>query len=199
MPANDATYDIPLDTVVSHSPIARIASRQNGGNRDASSEETAAEKSGGLFHRGLQGRRLRKIDSKGQPRPFTPGEDEESTTLNRMGRLYYKILHFSVITRYLIYVSPLALAIAIPIIIGATVAQEAYIGKVRIVWFFTWIEIGKAIWIAGVVSSANNNTFSMAWTMGFQDRCAFPPKTLRVSHGYCQRRCPQICTAYCSS
>lgn len=72
------------------------------------------------------------------------GYDGEEDTLNRMGRIYNKILNFSIITRYFVYVSPLALCIAIPIIIGATSAPHAKIGGVPIVWFFTWVEIGKS-------------------------------------------------------
>lgn len=71
------------------------------------------------------------------------GYDGEEDTLNRMGRIYNKILNFSIVTRYFVYVSPLALCIAVPIIVGATAAPHAKIGGVPIVWFFTWIEIGE--------------------------------------------------------
>lgn len=70
-------------------------------------------------------------------------EEDADGTLTRMGRIYAKIVNFSVITRYFIYVLPLALLLAIPIIVGATAARKAEIGGVRIVWLFTWIEIGK--------------------------------------------------------
>ena len=71
------------------------------------------------------------------------GYDGEEDTLNRMGRIYNKILNFSIITRYFVYVSPLALCIAVPIIVGATAAPNAKIGGVPIVWFFTWVEVGE--------------------------------------------------------
>lgn len=71
------------------------------------------------------------------------GYDGEEDTLNRMGRIYNKILNFSIVTRYFVYVSPLALCIAVPIIVGATAAPNAKIGGVPIVWFFTWIEVGE--------------------------------------------------------
>src|SRR5437763_4343889 len=66
-----------------------------------------------------------------------------------MGRLYKAVLNFSVITRYFLYVLPLALVIAAPIVIGATFAKRATIGGVRIVWFFTWVEI---LWLSLWVS-----------------------------------------------
>lgn len=80
-------------------------------------------------------------------------EAAEDGTLTRMGKFYNAILNFSVITRYFIYVSPLALLIAIPIIVGATVAQTAEIGGVRIVWFFTWVEIvWLSLWVSKIVA-----------------------------------------------
>ena len=131
MAANDATIDIPLETVVSHTPShARTVQ-----------DETMTEK-GGLFHRGVHGRRrIQKLDSKASGADHT-GDDGENT-LNRMGKIYNKILNFSIVTRYFIYVLPLALAIAVPIAVGATVAMDARIGGVRILWFFIWIEIGE--------------------------------------------------------
>jgi hypothetical protein len=95
----------------------------------------------GLFHRGGK-RKLRKVDSRGQPTgPYK--EDSDDGVLTIMGKIYTTILNFSIITRYFLYVLPLAAAIAVPIVIGATVAKGATIGGVRIVWFFTWIEVGK--------------------------------------------------------
>lgn len=70
------------------------------------------------------------------------GYDGEEDTLNRMGRIYNKILNFSIVTRYFVYVTPLALCIAVPIIVGALVSSTPKIGGVPIVWFFTWIEVG---------------------------------------------------------
>ena len=130
MAANDATIDIPLQTVVSHTPShARTVQ-----------DETMTEK-GGLFHRGVHGRRrIQKLDSKASG--ADTGDDGENT-LNRMGKIYNKILNFSIVTRYFIYVLPLALAIAVPIVVGATVAMGARIGGVRILWLFIWIEIGE--------------------------------------------------------
>lgn len=41
----------------------------------------------------------------------------DSVALNFMGRLYTKIVGFSVITRYLVYIAPVALILAIPLIV----------------------------------------------------------------------------------
>jgi hypothetical protein len=69
--------------------------------------------------------------------------EEDDGMLTTMGRFYTAVLNFSVVTRYFVYVLPLALVLAVPIIVGATVAPKAKIGGIRIVWLFTWIEIGK--------------------------------------------------------
>lgn len=88
----------------------------------------------------MGGRRIKRTNSKGQGKI---GYDGEEDTLNRLGRFYDTVLNFSIVTRYLVYVTPLALCIAVPIIVGATAAKSAAIGGVRIVWFFAWIEIGE--------------------------------------------------------
>ena len=61
-------------------------------------------------------------------------------------------------TRYLIYVAPLALCIAVPIIVSSTApedsaAHRANIGGVRLVWFFSWVEIiWLSIWVSKIVA-----------------------------------------------
>lgn len=70
------------------------------------------------------------------------GYDGEEDTITAMGKFYTKFMNFSIITRYFIYVLPLGLALAVPIVVGATAAKQAQIGGVRIVWLFVWIEIG---------------------------------------------------------
>jgi len=70
-----------------------------------------------------------------------------------MGKFYTKVLNFSLITRYFLYILPLGIALAVPIIIGATVAPNARIGGVRMVWFFSWLLIvWVSFWIAKIVA-----------------------------------------------
>lgn len=83
------------------------------------------------------------------------GNYGEEDTLTHMGIIYTKILNFSVITRYFLYVLPLAILIAIPIVIGATGAQNAQIGGVRIVWVFSWLEcVWLSLWVSKLVAKA---------------------------------------------
>ncbi|KAF5591952.1 mechanosensitive ion channel family [Fusarium pseudocircinatum] len=81
-----------------------------------SNSPTEDEKLTGQGHRG---RRRRMGD--GLSRSGTGGEE---TTLNPMGRLYYKIIGFSVVTRYLVYVVPVGLLLAIPLIVLAAIGKK---------------------------------------------------------------------------
>lgn len=148
--------EIPLQQVVSHGSTYRSGSSNTARNeQEAFANETPMtnEKLGGLFHRHTRGRRkLKKLDSKGQP-IGRKGSDGEEDTITWMGKFYDKFTNFSIITRYSVYVVPVGLAIAVPIIVGATAAKRARIGGITIVWFFTWIEMGEClyndIWRAG--------------------------------------------------
>ncbi|KAF2712081.1 hypothetical protein K504DRAFT_488586 [Pleomassaria siparia CBS 279.74] len=113
----DNTTEIPLQRVISHTP-SHAPSRAP--SHTATMADPQSEKTG-LFHRGRGRRRLQKVNSKGEPYPGDGSVDEEQTALNRMGRIYNKILNFSIVTRYMIYVAPLALVLAIPIILAVTV------------------------------------------------------------------------------
>jgi hypothetical protein len=124
--------DIPLQTVVSHTPSH---------NSPTSSNNEKSEKTG-MFHRGR--RRLAKVDSRtGAPLP-PRGDQEEKTALNRMGRVYTKILNYSIVTRYMIYVAPIALLLAIPIILSQTGTITGAIGNTKQKNFWIWIEISKS-------------------------------------------------------
>lgn len=142
---NDATIDIPLTTVTTKTGARKA---DNNGPPPGYGVQTSPppkdNEKAGLFRRGVAGRR--KVAKKSMEHRRDDGEE---ATLNQMGRLYDKILNFSIVTRYFVYVLPLALLIAIPIVIGATGAKNARIGGVRIVWFFTWVEIvWLSIWVS---------------------------------------------------
>lgn len=94
-----------------------------------------------MFHRGR--RRLVKVDSKtGAPLP-PRAHEEEKTALNRMGRIYTKILNYSIVTRYMIYVAPVALLLAIPIILSQTGTISGSISGTNQKMFWIWIEISE--------------------------------------------------------
>lgn len=142
----DATIDIPLTTVTTKTGARKINSNSpNGYGRQQSFPDPQNNEKGQLGRRYPAGRR-RKLKDNGRSRTSDDGEED---TLTQMGKIYDRILKFSIITRYFVYVLPLALAIAIPIIIGATAKQNASLGGVRIVWFFSWLEI---VWLSLWVS-----------------------------------------------
>jgi hypothetical protein len=64
---------------------------------------------------------------------------EEEGALNTMGKVYDRILHFSIITRYMLYILPLSLCLLVPILVGVYGAPKASVGGVRMVWFFVWV------------------------------------------------------------
>jgi len=122
--------NIPLQTVVSHTPSPAL-------------DEKQSEKTGMFNGISTRGRRqLAKVDSRtGAPLPPREVAGQEKTALNKMGRLYTKILNFSIVTRYMIYVAPIALLLAIPIILSQTKAITGGIGDTEPRRFWIWIEI----------------------------------------------------------
>lgn len=108
----------------------------------------------GFFARGPGGRRqIKKRDSK----PRRVGTDGEEVEVNGLGRLYNKVVTFSVITRYFVYVLPVAILIAAPIVIYAVLNPSALLGTtgIRVYIFFTWIEIiWLSIWVSKLASKA---------------------------------------------
>lgn len=150
---NDATIDIPLTTVTSRGQTgARKLDpglNPNGYNSSSNPPAESPNEKTGLFHRhrGPGGRR-KKLENEGRQQ-----NTEDDGTLTSMGKVYNAILNFSTLTRYFLYVLPLAIVFAIPIVIGATVDTKANIGGVRIVWFFTWIElIWLSLWVSKLVA-----------------------------------------------
>lgn len=142
---NDVTIEIPLSTVPSrggvrnpsvNTPVSPNPYQPPGGSPNLN----ASEKTELVPGPGPGPGRRRRVDTMG-----ASVEENEDGTVTTMGRIYQKILNFSIVTRYLLYVTPLAILIAIPIIVGATVAQDATIGGVPVHWFFTWIEV---IWLS---------------------------------------------------
>lgn len=128
---------IPLEKVVSHASTT-------GARRPSATPITTLESDGEkhVFHRGMR----RKGGSGSAEQASAEPEDGVLTT---MGRFYTAVLNFSVVTRYFVYVLPLALMLAVPIVVGAAAVKNAKIGGVRIVWLFTWIEI---VWLSLWVS-----------------------------------------------
>ena len=132
---NDARIDIPL-TKVETKTGARTGSQDKG---QSTSNGKSNDEKAGFYQRHVAGRR-RAAKSK---------QKDDAAEINTMGMIYYKILNFSIVTRYILYILPVGLLLALPIVIGATAAQNASVGCVRIVWIFTWLLI---VWLSLWVS-----------------------------------------------
>ena len=140
---NDATIDIPLNKVETKTGARRPSWGQH---PHQPAEQRMSEKTG-FYQRHVAGRR------KAARETAHKGGDAEEDTLNRMGVIYDKILNFSIVTRYFLYVLPLAILLSIPIIVGATAAQNSTIGGVRIVWIFSWLLIvWLSLWVSKLVA-----------------------------------------------
>ena len=135
----DAKIDIPLSKVET-----KTGARRHSGEKQQYSESSHEyNEKAGFYQRHVAGRR-KAVKKQGRG-----GEDSDGRTVNKMGVVYNKILNFSVVTRYIVYVLPVALIISLPIIIGATAAQSSKMGGVRIVWIFSWLLI---VWLSLWVS-----------------------------------------------
>ena len=85
-------------------------------------------------------------------------------SLTRLRRLYKFLINSSIITRYIAYITPLAILIAIPIIVGATAARYATIGGVTLYWFFAWIEvIWLSLWVCKILARGLPYIFQSLW------------------------------------
>ena len=137
---NDATISIPMSNVSNGKTGARKTNPYTPATTGA--PEQLNEKAG-FYQRHVAGRRRKEA------RTAKKNSEGEEEIITQMGIIYNKILNFSVVTRYFLYVLPLATIIAIPIIIGATAAQNATLGGVRIVWIFSWLEcIWLSLWVS---------------------------------------------------
>ena len=69
--------------------------------------------------------------------------DGEEVKVNGLGRFYNRIVNFSVVTRYLVYVLPIAILLAVPIVLYAVLKPKAFFAStgVRVYLFWGWIEV----------------------------------------------------------
>jgi hypothetical protein len=132
--------DIPLTTVQSHN--SSIGARrtlthpsQLGGSSTFRTQQSRGldDEKKGLFKRRGGRRKVKKITSR-------VNTDGEEVKVNGLGRFYNKIVNFSVVTRYLVYVLPIALLLAVPIVIYAVLKPGAFFAStgVRVYLFWTW-------------------------------------------------------------
>ncbi|KAF7548557.1 hypothetical protein G7046_g8634 [Stylonectria norvegica] len=157
----DMSDNIQLTTVRSN--VSTNNGMRKADPAQSSSFESQNEKSGQAANR-LAGRRRKLGEGK-----LSRQNTGEETELNAMGKLYNKIVGFSVITRYMVYVVPVGLLLAIPLIVLPILDHKSDLpvghwestadGKTTkhdgppLFKIFLWIEImWLSLWIAKVVA-----------------------------------------------
>ncbi|KAM7220856.1 Mechanosensitive ion channel domain containing protein [Rhypophila decipiens] len=116
-------------------------------------EMDANEEKHNIFRSGPAGRRRVQKDLKRAGSSMT-----DETSLNAMGRLYNKIVSFSVVTRYLVYVVPVAILLGVPILILGLTGNRDNVdlgdgSRQTLFWLFVWIEISwLSLWVGKLVA-----------------------------------------------
>ncbi|KAI1382757.1 Mechanosensitive ion channel-domain-containing protein [Hypoxylon trugodes] len=118
-----------------------------------------------FFHRG------RRRANKDEPAKDNDHLTSEETSLNAMGRLYNRIIHASVVTRYLVYIVPVALLLAVPLIVLPATGNKdnilvghgsrtngdelpaVYNPGPPLFYLFLWIELAwLSLWVGKIVA-----------------------------------------------
>ncbi len=80
------------------------------------------------------------------------GEDEPKGPPN--ATFIQKMIGFSAVTRFALYVIPVAVVLVIPIVLTATAFKKAAIGDIRLIGLFIWIElVWLNVWLAILISN----------------------------------------------
>ncbi|CAD0109405.1 unnamed protein product [Aureobasidium uvarum] len=109
----------------------------------------------------LQGRR-RTTSSLGQPEQPTLHNTTDDT-LTQIGNLFKKIHGFSIITRYALYVLPVATLLIIPLALFDTIYKDARAGHIRLLGLFIWLEVvWVGLWVCKLMAKALPVVFQAA-------------------------------------
>ncbi|KAI1452896.1 Mechanosensitive ion channel-domain-containing protein [Annulohypoxylon moriforme] len=160
--------DIPLTQVRSNasSTGARKPNQGTATGFSMESKNTEENEKHSFFHRGR--RQAKKDNVSGENDNLTSDE----ASLNAMGRLYNKIIHASVVTRYLVYIVPVALLLAVPLIVipatgnkdrilvghgprtnAETETVAVYAPGPQLFNLFLWIELAwLSLWVGKIVA-----------------------------------------------
>ena len=89
-------------------------------------------------------------------------EDDEDA-LTKIGNFLWKIHSANVLTRYALYILPVAALLAVPLILTDTVYKDAKAGEVRLLGIFVWLEvIWGSLWICKLCAQAVPYIFQAA-------------------------------------
>jgi len=89
--------------------------------------------------------------------------DTEEDAFTKVGNFFWKIHTTNVLTRYALYILPVATLLAIPLILTDTVYPKADAGRVRLLGLFVWIEvIWLGLWVCKLCAKAMPILFQAA-------------------------------------
>nr|POF04480.1 putative mscs family protein c2c4.17c [Quercus suber] len=92
-----------------------------------------------------------------------PTYDGEEDTLTKIGNLLWKVHSASVLTRYALYILPVAMLLAIPLITLATLPGEHRAGNTPLLGLFIWIEVlWVSLWVCKLFAQATPIIFQAA-------------------------------------
>lgn len=98
---------------------------------------------------------MRRADSDEAGNQATSGFKNSDDSVNTLGRFYYSFLNFHITTRYMVYVVPVSILLAIPLIVFATIAKHTTAGGTRLLGLFVWLEIvWCALWFTKLCAKA---------------------------------------------
>ncbi|KAK3717388.1 hypothetical protein LTR37_005777 [Vermiconidia calcicola] len=107
-------------------------------------------------HRPILGRRKTTsdvINLRGEPAPLSPAYEGKEDGLTKVGNWIWKIHKASVLTRYALYIIPVAALLSVPLVLSATVYDDAAAAGVRLLGLFIWIEmIWVLLWVSKLLS-----------------------------------------------
>jgi hypothetical protein len=153
-----ADNGIPLTQIKSHASSTGARKANQGFATITDRPGDSMDEKTGLFGRNA-GRRKKQPEK--LSRSDTASSDEFA--LNAMGRLYTKIIGFSVVTRYLVYVVPVALLLAVPLVVLPFVdpREEIRVGGFpqpllpgpSLLRAFIWVEVSwLSLWVGKSVA-----------------------------------------------
>ncbi|KAF2174553.1 hypothetical protein K469DRAFT_490552, partial [Zopfia rhizophila CBS 207.26] len=77
--------------------------------------------------------------------------DENETT--PVATFFQKMIRFSAVTRFALYIVPVAVVLVIPIVLTTTAFKDAAIGDIRVAGLFVWIElVWLNVWLAMLIA-----------------------------------------------
>lgn len=164
----DMDNEIPLTQVRSNASSTGARKPNQGAATGFSTENQSPSddnEKNSFFHRGR--RRANKSEASQNDNIVS-----EEASLNAMGRFYNKLIHASVFTRYLVYIVPVGVLLAVPMIVIRAIGQQdtlqaghgprqndvnetpaIYAPGPRLIDLFLWIELAwLSLWVGKVVA-----------------------------------------------